>query len=331
LLSVACVDSSELIGPSSCGLKLSSANGSSVETPWADSLGGKLYRLENSPWWRGDLSWRDVVRAEPLEDGDFPTVVALVEAGGHKTLRVLFDAGISAAGQRLLLEELVTLGATYEGTGAEREGVYAIDVAPDIDVGPVDAALRQAARAGRLRYQHGGDPAFLTLLDGAVRTQNWTARHEEPLVPADAAELVIVACAGHALFEGVQSEQLWARRCRDGRYEILSAAFVAYELYVGDVVRVEQREHRLPRVVGLDERSGRRLLRVQASEDGAAEDAVLAQLEAEDARIERASRWPGYFAVDVEDDGHASRVRSSLVRRSRPARWSTRPPGRRKT
>lgn len=227
-----------------------------VETPWADPLGDHLYRLDNTPWWRGDLSWRDVVRAAPSEDGDFPNVVALVEAGGHQTLRVLFDAGVSASGQQVVLSELVALGATYEGTGAERDGVYAVDVAPDILFDPVDAVLLREASAGRLRHQHGGDAAFLMLLDDAARTQNWTVRHERP---SDAAELVVVACAPHNLFDGVRWEQLWARPSGEDRYEVLSAAFVAYELYVGDVVRLGRVEYRLPRVLEVTARSGNRI------------------------------------------------------------------------
>ena len=60
----------------------------SVESLWAEDLGGGRARLDNIPFFARDVAHRDVVLTETDVDGR-PWFVAVVEDGGHGSVRVI--------------------------------------------------------------------------------------------------------------------------------------------------------------------------------------------------------------------------------------------------
>lgn len=122
------------------------------EAFWAEPLGDDLYRLDNFPFYAFNLHFRDVVRA--LEDGTsaFPTIVAVAQPSGHKTLRVLFDAGLSEREIQGLLDELVAAGAEYERAQGR---FYAVNVPPSAGYQDICDRLWRLEQDGRLQYEIG--------------------------------------------------------------------------------------------------------------------------------------------------------------------------------
>lgn len=79
------------------------------EALWAFPVGEDTYELRNIPWEAEALHHRDIVRCRRTEDGILH-VVAVIERGGHATLRITFAEGVPAdrrAGAVRKLESLV--------------------------------------------------------------------------------------------------------------------------------------------------------------------------------------------------------------------------------
>jgi len=82
-----------------------------VETLWATPIDRRLFRLENSPFFAYGISWLDIVRAEPEDDG-FLFYVKVEKKSGHRTIRVIVeeDSNLVPA----LVSQLNILGCTCE-------------------------------------------------------------------------------------------------------------------------------------------------------------------------------------------------------------------------
>ena len=89
-------------------------NDGDVETPWATHLGGRLYRLDNVPFFAYGVSADDVVEAVPDQDG-LPMVNRVVQKSGNRTVRVWLPETTDTDPAPTLLAELARLGCTYEG------------------------------------------------------------------------------------------------------------------------------------------------------------------------------------------------------------------------
>jgi len=100
------------------------------ESLWAEILGNDLYRIANVPFFAYGLNYGDVVRANSTDPELKPEIQELVEQGGHRTLRVIFDKSVDREKQVELLEQLERFKASYER--ADDINV-AIDVEPDGD------------------------------------------------------------------------------------------------------------------------------------------------------------------------------------------------------
>lgn len=114
------------------------------ETMWATPLGENRYRLENSPFFAYGVSWQDVVDARPQPDDSsgIPVVRRVVRKSGHRTLRLILVPGKDEAPeQERVLQELATLGCTYEGYNPR---YFVLDLAPSQDLAPVVAYLTRA-------------------------------------------------------------------------------------------------------------------------------------------------------------------------------------------
>jgi hypothetical protein len=110
-----------------------------VETLWAISLGNDQYRLANSPFFAYSVSWKDIVYA-PFDDTEgFPTFERVVEKSGNRTVRIIFDPPARDGNSSdLILQELVDLGCTYEGSSP---AYLAINIPPEVDLLHIRAFL----------------------------------------------------------------------------------------------------------------------------------------------------------------------------------------------
>jgi hypothetical protein len=126
-----------------------------VETLWATPLGGDLYRLENSPWFAYGVSYLDVVRARSDGDG-FPVFEEVVEKSGNRTLRIILKPPAEDGNESSkLLDELLSLGASYEGaTGS----FMAVNVDPGSDFGRICCFLTDHG----VEWEH-ADPTYAEL------------------------------------------------------------------------------------------------------------------------------------------------------------------------
>lgn len=107
-----------------------------VETLWATPVAQNLYRLENSPFRAYGISWLDIVRAEPDEDG-FRFFVKVEKKSGHRTVRVIVEAD-SSMDVPTLISQLEILGCTCEGAFSQ---LIAIDIPAQVELRQVTEYL----------------------------------------------------------------------------------------------------------------------------------------------------------------------------------------------
>jgi len=139
-----------------------------VEYLWAtpleqlDAPGGRVFRLENSPWYAYGVSYLDDVCAEPrsqtFPEGDDEVSYANLyftnvwKHNGHSTYLVFLAKGITTDSTEWLLywDRLKGLGCTWEGMSGR---LLAIDVAPGNDLDAIEAILEEAQTAECFEYQ----------------------------------------------------------------------------------------------------------------------------------------------------------------------------------
>ncbi|MEQ8415841.1 MAG: DUF4265 domain-containing protein [Imperialibacter sp.] len=100
------------------------------ESLWAEPLGNDLFKIQNVPFYAYGLNYCDTVVATPDSKDSAPEIRKLVEAGGHRTLRLYFNQEIGRAHQEEILKSLLTFGATCERADAR---LVAIDIKPNGD------------------------------------------------------------------------------------------------------------------------------------------------------------------------------------------------------
>ena len=101
-----------------------------AESMWAKDLGAGNYQIKNIPFCAYGLNLEDIVFAKTLPGGTTPVIQNLVEANGHKTLRVLFiDDGTKAEH----IETIKSLKTSHIKFERNDSGQYALDVAPGGD------------------------------------------------------------------------------------------------------------------------------------------------------------------------------------------------------
>jgi hypothetical protein len=106
-----------------------------VETVWAEPLGGDRYRIQNIPWLADGFHNRDIVRCKPAEGESMPEVVEVVEPSGHDTLHLVFTQRASNELRNEVLERMERDLGFIERAGDDG---WAVDVNPGTDR---DAAL----------------------------------------------------------------------------------------------------------------------------------------------------------------------------------------------
>ncbi len=119
---------------------------------WAEPLGSGRFRVESCPFFAYGVSRNDVVVAEPPPGDESPRVEAVVEKGGHRTLRGALDPSVDAAHPRIqdLLGRLLEMGCTHETL---RPKLLAVDVPPTVDVGACVALLQAIGDEGVLLWE----------------------------------------------------------------------------------------------------------------------------------------------------------------------------------
>lgn len=120
------------------------------ESFWAEDLGKDLYRIRNIPFYAYGLNFHDVVRAVPDEPDTVPEICEVVEPGGHKTLRILFQDTVSRESQVEMLNTLEKYQAYYERANS----IYiAVDVEADGSSNDVYDQLQAWEDEGLLSFE----------------------------------------------------------------------------------------------------------------------------------------------------------------------------------
>jgi hypothetical protein len=135
------------------GFPVDLGEGSTVENLHVSSEGQGRYRVDNSPFYAYDISYRDVVSAKP--DGLRLLFQAVLERGGHSTYRVKLPAGASHEDFLARWAALEALGCSYEGSSANPRRLYAIDVPPEADIQVIYELLEDGEADGAWEFEEG--------------------------------------------------------------------------------------------------------------------------------------------------------------------------------
>ena len=121
------------------------------EAMWARRLDNNQYELQNVPFHAYGLNFLDVVEAVSESPDKKPSIVKVVRASGHRTLRVVFlDDEVPRERRVPMLEELRVLGASIEGADYR---LFSIDVRPDGDIDRIRDRLDSWTADGLLDYE----------------------------------------------------------------------------------------------------------------------------------------------------------------------------------
>lgn len=148
------------------------------------------------------------------------------------------------------------------------------------------------------------------MLSGDEEGGRVDAVHGAP-VWRDRANFVI----GAPLPEEGRSEQLWARRVGDQRFEICCIPFFLYDVALGDVVETDANYD----VVRVIQPSGRFVFRVWFGEHFHPRQEVAEELEQLGALIEWSSA--NLLGVDAADEDHAQEIADYLIEAERAGRF----------
>ena len=104
-----------------------------TETPWAEDLGNRRYRLRNCPFYADGVSFGDIIEAEPkYENDDRPYLKDVVEKSGHKTLRILLAESIKESeSSQAILDSIRKMKCGYEGTDGTK--FFVVNITPEAD------------------------------------------------------------------------------------------------------------------------------------------------------------------------------------------------------
>lgn len=124
-----------------------------VERMHAITQGEGHYVLDNSPFYAFGISFGDVFAATE-KDGAL-VFSEVVSRGGHSTYRVKLPAEREHAYFLENWVELEQLGCTFEGSSANAERLYAIDIPPGVDVFKAYQILEEKEQQGTWSFEEG--------------------------------------------------------------------------------------------------------------------------------------------------------------------------------
>lgn len=102
------------------------------ENLYAQPYGDDKYIVDNSPFYAFDISFCDVVSV--IKDGESLIFDKVLERGGHSTYRIKLPKGKDHKYFISLWGDLERLGCTYEGSSANEQRLYSIDIPQNTDV-----------------------------------------------------------------------------------------------------------------------------------------------------------------------------------------------------
>jgi hypothetical protein len=144
-------------------------HGHGTETLWADHVEGSgwtRFRIRNSPFFVMDVSFADIVRASPRDDGFIFAFDRVTERGGHSTYMLLVDDETRLArGDWRILEKM---GCSYESMYIDltigRKLLLSVDVPADADIIEAHRLIADGETSGAWLYQTG----YSTFVDGSL-------------------------------------------------------------------------------------------------------------------------------------------------------------------
>ena len=142
-----------------------------VESMWATPInepsapGGRVFRLENTPWYAFGVSWQDLICAElrhetigddtpsrPKLEVDILYFTRVWKHSGRSTYLAFLSEGITAESPKWLerWEALKKMGCSWEGMNVK---LIAIDVPPTANLDNVENILEEAEAENVFSYQ----------------------------------------------------------------------------------------------------------------------------------------------------------------------------------
>jgi hypothetical protein len=120
---------------------------------WAERVGGKVWRLLNSPWYAYGVSHGDEVEVDEDSNGEL-TFVRVFQPSGHSTYRVFLADGQSVTSPAFsdAFAGLEALGCTYE---SEDGRLLSVDVPPPADISSVCRGLEHGVERGVWDFEEG--------------------------------------------------------------------------------------------------------------------------------------------------------------------------------
>jgi hypothetical protein len=130
--------------------------GGEVETPWAEAVGEREFRLDNLPWFAYGVSDDDVVEANPTDREGVVEFVRVVRPSGNRLVRIILEG----EGQvDSVLRPLADMGCHYEGANGR---YISISVPPSVSL----EAVRSYLVGTGLQWEH-ANPTFEELFPEA--------------------------------------------------------------------------------------------------------------------------------------------------------------------
>jgi hypothetical protein len=113
-----------------------------VETLHANQVDGcnYQYKIDNIPFFVQGYSYGDVVEVEASEN-DIPKVIGLVTESGNSTVNIIFF-NKNTNEQDIILNEIVSMGLSYEGLQGVLPGYFSVNVPKYVDYEEVRHFLR---------------------------------------------------------------------------------------------------------------------------------------------------------------------------------------------
>lgn len=124
-----------------------------VERMFAIPRNDGRYVLDNSPFYVFGISYRDVLSVSK-KDGEL-FFSGIESRGGHSTYRVKLPIGRDHEFFLSRWSQLEELGCTYEGSSANPERLYSIDIPPGVDVFEVYRLLEEGEQQGVWVFEEG--------------------------------------------------------------------------------------------------------------------------------------------------------------------------------
>jgi hypothetical protein len=143
-----------------------------VESIWATPIdepgapGGRVFQLENSPWYAFGVSWEDIVcgelRHEIIGDDTTPNhprievevlyFTRVWKHSGRSTYALFLSSGITTESPEWLArwEPLKNLGCTWEGMSTR---LLAVDIPPSADLTAVEKIFEEGLACSVFDYQ----------------------------------------------------------------------------------------------------------------------------------------------------------------------------------